>query len=962
MNKQLAGLLLLSSCAFAAGPTIITFGIGEKSHSTAHIWWITDVPTINNTIKYGPTTSYGSVSAPIPNNTRNHAWWVSDQPAGSTLHYSLCSTANGTETCTPDQTLTFLPDVPHPVIPALPAVVPPSNPGPVTGTTFTVSANCSDLQTKINSALAADGNLTHWVKILPDGTRAAECYTSSQITIGPKTGPNPNGAGYIIIGPDPTSLPPNGVRIDRSYLKNGKMATVISGIWNTFSYSPVPCSSGALYGGFGTLWWDTAQAGWAMKLCDAATSTWQPVQVAGSSVKSGIPSTCTEGQWWDQTDAATHEDRPWLCSTIDGVTKYRNRHVQGWGAIGDDAVLRFTSGSHHVVLRGLRMAQIPVPNAFAAGFAGNASSPGFTQIGSFYSSVVGLSRFTFGAIHDLIFDRNILEGWGYPTRHLGAFNYMDGANIAIVNNLVDTFTAWQPAANTIYSAQYSTGIQILDGPGPYLIENNNLNGITGQGAIFIGNDNSSITWPSPKDITIRRNTLKTSDSTNACDPSSDGKGYWSRHRLECKSCERVLLDGNVFDGGWRGLNTGSSISLSVRVGALHPLTITNGSINVGVYPFGGQVGDQIVIFQASNDAHNGAFTVSSISADKRTLTAAGITGNSTGGYMFKGVYNQTVSDITALNNLFTNTQVVFSNNANNDNGQSTMAASGKRWLIENNLSLFVGQKAGWGMGVPCSSVNAPAYWQTTFVSDELGGEDHVIRHNTIARSKKGNSDYLGTFCAYTDYNGSREKIEGYYCNDNIQTVTDGVVANGFWYDGSFEGDNALAHTTSRGEFRSNVIMRPPGSMSNYGSTNKAVTDNAGMGWFDHNFTFNSINDVLKLRLKDNSPFRSGAKVSSDGLQAGADIDKVAASLGVVDNVRVLSIQPDSATLSFLAPDTMGCPVDYSQDQAFNTWTRVANAGGKRAQDVPLTGLTPATTYYYRVNCAVQQPTGSFRTR
>jgi hypothetical protein len=61
---------------------------------------------------------------------------------------------------------------------------------------------------------------------------------------------------------------------------------------------------------------------------------------------------------------------------------------------------------------------------------------------------------------------------------------------------------------------------------------------------------------------------------------------------------------------------------------------------------------------------------------------------------------------------------------------------------------------------------------------------------------------------------------------------------------------------------------------------------------------------------------------------------------------------------------MGCPVDYSSSDpsVITGFTRVSDSGGARPRNITLSGLTSKTLYYYRVNCAAEQPTGEFRTR
>jgi hypothetical protein len=122
------------------------------------------------------------------------------------------------------------------------------------------------------------------------------------------------------------------------------------------------------------------------------------------------------------------------------------------------------------------------------------------------------------------------------------------------------------------------------------------------------------------------------------------------------------------------------------------------------------------------------------------------------------------------------------------------------------------------------------------------------------------------------------------------------------------------------------------------------------------------NEPVDMRLHNNSPGISGAtpKLSTDGLDVGADMDAIAVAQGAVSNVRVRAIATTTATVSFLAPDTFGCTVDVTSNN-FGTWTRFTNAGGGRVQDVNISGLTTGTAYRAVVNCAAQQPTVSFTT-
>jgi hypothetical protein len=116
-----------------------------------------------------------------------------------------------------------------------------------------------------------------------------------------------------------------------------------------------------------------------------------------------------------------------------------------------------------------------------------------------------------------------------------------------------------------------------------------------------------------------------------------------------------------------------------------------------------------------------------------------------------------------------------------------------------------------------------------------------------------------------------------------------------------------------------------------------------------------------FQLRSVSPYVSGGTGhASDGFDLGPDTLKQCAQQGCVQNVRARSVGRTSAIVSFVAPDAVGCTVDVSPN-GLTTFNRIANSGGSRVQDVPLSGLTAASTYTYRVNCAVQQPVRSFST-
>jgi hypothetical protein len=132
--------------------------------------------------------------------------------------------------------------------------------------------------------------------------------------------------------------------------------------------------------------------------------------------------------------------------------------------------------------------------------------------------------------------------------------------------------------------------------------------------------------------------------------------------------------------------------------------------------------------------------------------------------------------------------------------------------------------------------------------------------------------------------------------------------------------------------------------------------------------------TVDFRLRHNSRFISGYQGNdfcetnptqcaraSHGGDIGVDMETLEMKLGTVKNARVRSVTTNSAIVSYLAPDSDACTVEYGTSPIWGTGSRTLDAGGDRVRNVELSGLTPSTDYHYRVLCAVEQPSGSFRT-
>jgi hypothetical protein len=179
-------------------------------------------------------------------------------------------------------------------------------------------------------------------------------------------------------------------------------------------------------------------------------------------------------------------------------------------------------------------------------------------------------------------------------------------------------------------------------------------------------------------------------------------------------------------------------------------------------------------------------------------------------------------------------------------------------------------------------------------------------------------------------------------------------------DGLFQRDGAGYYTVDR-----NVICcDESGYSGNYPASFIWPASTSVVKWFDPSIS-SPLTGASDFRLRPDSPYVSGgATPASDGLDIGVDVDALEVALGKVSNVSVRDIGTTTATISYLAPDSDACVVEYSTSTTWGTQTlgdRDDDGGGGRVRNVDLTGLTRGTQYYVRVLCGTQQPTLQFVT-
>ena len=94
----------------------------------------------------------------------------------------------------------------------------------------------------------------------------------------------------------------------------------------------------------------------------------------------------------------------------------------------------------------------------------------------------------------------------------------------------------------------SQAILIYDSPGPFLIENNELQASSEN--IMLGGADSSRPDLVPSDVVIRRNHIIKPLRWRSDDPSYDGIPWVIKPLIELKSAQRVLIEGNTLENSW----------------------------------------------------------------------------------------------------------------------------------------------------------------------------------------------------------------------------------------------------------------------------------------------------------------------------------------------------------------------------------------------------------------------------
>jgi len=470
----------------------------------------------------------------------------------------------------------------------------------------------------------------------------------------------------------------------------------------------------------------------------------------------------------------------------------------------------------------------------------------------------------------------------------------------------------------------ATGWHLDDGPGPFMFLNNSF---SGEGIIGIYRDEytgagcSGASTPCPYiyntiDLTIQRSTIQWdpkyfNTAYPAVNPTPNWNGSWwfGRNAIEIKQGSRALIDGNLIGPVYGGLANGECLDL-------------------------------LTYYGSDNTSLRNTQSTSDIQFSNNTCANSGSTVTMEGWSLYQYGAGNPQERIWIYNNLFLNNNGWLATGSPFEN-----FAQGRGIRIGGDESVTVNHNTFYEQaGSGSSSIELALILS--------GGLD--IENNIFSYSMQGAVNGFGydTQGGATSSPVPPNNTQGSALLPYLKAAT--LANNVFLGTWSTDTPTALVEMTPA-QISAAAALYPASTYFPQGSTlaNRISQTN----WFSP--------AKQNFRLNSQSAYCSGCThPASDGLDVGANVDALEAAQGKVSNVHVYGVSTNAATIGFLAPDSTGCSVDWGASNFLTgsgSWTRVANSGGTRVQSVALSGLPSATPIYYRVNCAVMQPSGEFST-
>ena len=297
-----------------------------------------------------------------------------------------------------------------------------------------------------------------------------------------------------------------------------------------------------------------------------------------------------------------------------------------------------------------------------------------------------------------------------------------------------------------------------------------------------------------------------------------------------------------------------------------------------------------------------------------------------------------IGDVTITNNTWEHVPAVMT--VVSTQGGQYQTAPINRVLVRNNVMNDING----AYSVPLDGLNGCDSechcrpW-TGWVFQGFGdGEDRIVNRNNI-------TDLAGI--APVLFRIGSGNTEGLKVTDNLLDIE----AGGASVEGDVNDAGGQAKCADQPEGERTLACHSPGMQM----TNNVLTSSGGKGAVRGSWS--GKNNIVADRSKARS-------LSEETKGMGADLNALEVAQGKVKLLGATGITAASAEIGFIAPDAQACPVDYGEEdpKLIAKFTRVPDSGHDRSRSVKLSRLKARTQYSFRVNCAVEQPSGTFRTK
>ena len=693
------------------------------------------------------------------------------------------------------------------------------------------------------------------------------------------------------------------------------------------------------------------------------------IQAPGSTYgpTANRPATCADGQTWVDEAPANPNTLSWC----DNGTWRPFRMINQPSGTSH---ISFQANASRYRFIGLEIQHAKFPQTIPDGWGTGDEKQG--RMGNLIRTRISNS--------DIVFDRCEIHSHDYPNR-TGSLIIPNGTRIGFLNSRIYHGVAWllypHPGLLEVNL------IQIVQGNGGYFQNNY----IQGAGITLIVSDSPQQTASEPatpdiplqfvqppSDYLIRRNHFYKDPihRGGTVENYLTGRTYANRHHVEWKRGQRFLVDGNIFENNWSKSVQGAAALVTpvnaeswasspvLSVSSTGDVLLSAGGLDNAV------PGEPLALTGTSNPAHNGIWTIVSVTPATNTIRLAGLPAvSSTGGTATAMGSTVVVTDLDWTNNTFSRTPVAALLNGHGVPA-GPITKHTQRIRFRNNLFFDINRRActnDTDFRV-CDASGGPPYGYndatgitpsggSPYIFNITYGPEDLILDNNSAVDLQGNGGQQMIF--NTELQNGRGK--GLMLRNNLWASTNtatSIPINGqIWGVGTDALDAAwpnLGGPSVGWVASNNVFCCNLSNAAKYSAIAALPASRAAYSFW---------NDAqLNYRLRSDSLFISGGtNRGTDGRDVGADIDALEAAQGKVQNARSWGVSTTTANVAYLAPDTDACTVEYGTNPAWGAGIRLADGGGARVRNVTLSGLAANTTYHYRVLCSVEQPSGQFRT-